>query len=129
MKLWMSAEVQDDVYDKNFAARKAIQDRVNERLQGHRFAGPWVQWAFIAIIMRKADAYNEVCKKNSKSNVLEFRLQLDRMTFKKATQGEANQMILGALARCLTLMREKKYAEEADVAFLESVLHAVRQEA
>jgi hypothetical protein len=39
MKLWMGAEVQDDVYDENFAARKAIQDRVNERLQSRAPGG------------------------------------------------------------------------------------------
>lgn len=128
MKLWMGAEIQDDVSAKYRDARNVIEAKVNERLQGHKFDGPWVKWAFIAIIMRKADAYGEVSKKNLKTNVLEFRLQIDRIKFKKATQAEANQMVLKALALSLTLMRSKQYAEEADVTFLESVLQELQKE-
>jgi len=124
MELWIGAEVQDDVYDKHVAARRLLQERVNSRLKDADLRGAWVKWAFVSIIMRKADAYKEVARKDTKGQVIEFRLRIDHAQFKRATQPAANRMLLEALARCLDKMEGLGVLAE-DVKVLRSVIDQV----
>jgi hypothetical protein len=127
MKLWISAEIDEDVDAKHQLVWKPIQEAVNRRLLTHKFTSPWKRWVFISIIMSDTEFYKEVAKKSKKDKVLEFRLKIDHAKFLKASQKQAGKMLLDALARSVEKMR-KMEVTEADVEFLNATLAEVSPE-
>src|SRR6266480_5059545 len=115
MKLWTSAELDADVAAKHQAASKLIKEAVNKRLKDHKFTSPWKSWDFISIIMSERDFYDEVAKKSKKDKSLEFRLKIDHGKFLKASQKQANQMLIEALERSVEKMSNMDVTD-ADIA-------------
>jgi len=124
MKLWISAELDGDVAEKHQAARKAVLDAVNQRLKNHKFSSPWKSWDFISIIMSERDFYEEIAKKSKKDKSLEFRLKIDHGKFLKASQKQANKLLVDALGRSVDKMAKMEVSEE-DIEFLRTTLAQV----
>jgi hypothetical protein len=127
MKLWISAELDGDVAEKHQAAWKTVQEAINRRLKGHKFTSPWKSWDFISVIMSDRGFYEEVAKKSKKDKSLEFRLKIDHAKFLKASQKQANKMLLEALARSVEKMAKMEVTDE-DVEFLKATLAEVAAE-
>ena len=125
MELSIGAELQDDVDAKHRAARQFLLPKINEELKDRKFEGPWVKWSFFSIIMRRSDAYKEVRKRHEKTGTLEFRLRVDHALFRKATQEQANAMLLDVLFRSVEQMPAMG-VPQADVAALSSALANVK---
>lgn len=127
MKLWISAELDADVVEKHRSARKLILGKVNERLMSQTFTSPWKSWDFISIIMSEREFYNEIAKKSKKDMSLEFRLKIDHDKFLKATQKQANKLLLEALDCSVDKMSRMDVTND-DISFLKSVLSEVKKE-
>lgn len=121
MKLWISGEIDEDVAEKHQAAWQVVQKAVNARLKPHKFSSPWKSWDFIAIIMSERDFFDEVAKKTKKDKSLEFRLKIDHTAFLKASQKQANALLLKALDRSVDKMADMEVTDD-DIRFLKSAL-------
>jgi len=53
MELWMSGEVQDDVYDQYGAARRVNETIVNAKRGERTYGSGAKEWAYIAMIFGK----------------------------------------------------------------------------
>lgn len=127
MKLWISAEIDGDVDEKHEVARKAVESAVNQRLKTHKFSSPWKSWDFISIIMSERDFYDEIARKSKKDKSLEFRLKIDHGKFLKASQKQANKLLLDALGRSVEKMAKMEVSED-DMEFLKTALAEVAVE-
>jgi hypothetical protein len=106
-KLWMSGEIQADVAESFRKASNAVENVVNQLIEGVSFGGKIEEWTFIAII-RKEDhpLFDEVVKISSRGKVLEFRLKIPHSDFLSASQIEQTRLILRGLLRSVSLMEK-----------------------
>ena len=126
MKLWISGEITADVADAYRAARKQVEQSVNEALKSMALRTEMLKWAFIAIIRRDDHPdYREFTKRHLDRKVLEFRLKIDHDKFLVSPPEQQAAMIIEALNRSLQLMPEMGI-EESDRAQLKAVLDRTR---
>lgn len=128
MKLWISAELDEDVAKKYLVTRNAIQNAVNDTIKGHTFKSHLKSWDVISIVMSDIGFYEEITKKSKKDKSLEFRLRIDHDKFLKANQKKANQMLLQALGRAVDMMSELGVTDD-DICFLKESLTKVAKAA
>jgi hypothetical protein len=103
----MSSEVMADVAEPYRVARNAVEACVNEHLKSLTLATPFEEWAFIGIV-RPDDHpdYPEICRKNSRRKVLEFRLKISHSDFAESDSRHRKELIIDALKRSVRKMPE-----------------------
>jgi len=100
MKLWMSAEVDADVYEMYRSARADVESEVNRLLGAYSGPNRVKEWAYIAIIRAEDHPdYPEVAKLDKRGGVVEFRLKVAHGEFKAAPSNKARGMLLESLIR------------------------------
>lgn len=122
MKLWMSAEIQADADDAYREARKVVEASVNKLLEDVLLSEKSEKWTFIAIILESDQPdYDEVAKRSSRGQVLEFRLKIPRGEFLAASPRQRVGLVFKALSRSVTRMSELKVSTDTQ-ATLQSIL-------
>ena len=100
MKLWMSAEVDADVYEVYRGARADVESEVNRLLEAYSGPDRIEKWAYIAIIRAEDHPdYSEFTKLHKRRGVVEFRLKVAHREFKTAPANRARGMLLESLIR------------------------------
>lgn len=103
----MSGEIQKEVYDAYRAARKTIEIRVNERLEGEDYGKGLEEWAYIAIIRAvDSDDYPEIFKYSKRNKEAEFRLKINYNQFESGSPETQRKLISASLLRALKMMPE-----------------------
>jgi hypothetical protein len=106
MKLWIGGELESDIADSFRAARRDIEIAINNVIEANVYPGKLKSWDCIAIV-RNDEIYGEICKYSKKTGEMDFRLKLDYMKFKEASQIERCKMLFKMLLRSLAIIKEK----------------------
>jgi hypothetical protein len=127
MKLWIGAEMDEEVSDAYRQARRLVEPAVNAKLSDVKLGSPYEKWAFIGIVMSDEGFYKEVAKKDARRKVLEFRLKIDHDAFRRGTDKARAALMLKALERSVDGMSGLGVSDE-DRARLRSILADVERE-
>jgi hypothetical protein len=103
MRIFLSAEYQDEVEDGLHQASKKVKELVIPKLASDY--GPDIErWTHITILRPKIPpGWGEVKKYHHDDHVAEFRLVIDYETFKAASAEKQVQMLLGSIMRSVDL--------------------------
>jgi hypothetical protein len=105
-RLFMSGEIEGDVYDEYRVARNEVEEPINE-LIGPSTYGALKLWGLIPIIREEDDpGYDEVKKYRKKAQEFEFRLKIAHAAFKVAGPLGHRKLIMAALLRSIDEMRK-----------------------
>lgn len=105
MKLWMSAEIDADVYESYRLVRRQVEDAVNALLAASDYGGGVQEWAFIPMITTsQAPDYREVAQFSKKDRSVEFRLRIPHGEFSRASREEQRALVLESLIRSVLMM-------------------------
>jgi len=103
MKLWLSAEIQDDVEEDHRQIANQIESTINSRLASD-YGPAVVQWALITILRPQIpEGWGEVWRYHRARNVAEFRLIIDHSEFKRADRSRQRSMLLASIFRSMEL--------------------------
>ena len=106
MKLWMSGEVDESVYDVFRSTRREVEDRVNRLLATSDYGGHLQEWVVIPILTRIAPPdYPEIAKLGA-NRVAEFRLRIAYDGFVNGTAQARRALVLDLLIRSAQMMSE-----------------------
>jgi hypothetical protein len=126
-RLFMSGEIEGDVYDSYRVARNEVEKRLNSTLENNSY-GLLELWGVIPIIREvESAAYCEIKKYRKKKREFEFRLKIDYATFKGADDLEKRKIIMAVLLRSIDEMRTL-VSEGINYAQLESDVRGVATE-
>jgi|SRR5579872_490406 immunity protein 44 of polymorphic toxin system len=107
MELWMSAELDSDVFEDFRFVRESVQRDVNALLSAADYGGKVADWAAIPMITtRVAPEYKEVARLSKDGRSAEFRLRISHSDFKQGTPHQRRRLLLDMLATCVRLMSE-----------------------
>lgn len=105
MKLWMSGEVDADVYDAFRAARQDVESAVAAVLARESFGPPALEWAVIPIIRSEDHPdYRELVQFHARRTTVEFRLRVSHVQFRSGTSGQQRGLLVQALLRSLSML-------------------------
>ncbi|OZG70207.1 hypothetical protein BTA51_27465 [Hahella sp. CCB-MM4] len=107
MKLWIGGELQADVADNFRAARKKVENAINDEITRGSYEVNLVDWDCIAIL-REDNEFKEITKYSSSKKEMDYRLNINFQEFKNASAEKQESMIFDMLKRSLTLLKEKK---------------------
>ncbi|TDR25011.1 hypothetical protein [Hydromonas duriensis] len=129
MRLWISGEVCEGAESAVNLGAKLIEPCFNRLLEKVEFKEDYEKWALITIIMTDEfiSAYPEIVRRSIKKKVLEFRLQIDYVTFKSADQQGQIKLVLDTLERSVDLMTQLKVSKESQDK-LKAVVNEARQQ-
>lgn len=114
MKLWMSAEIDQDVWEEYRVLMLDIVVRVNGLLAESTYGGNIDDWSVIPIISELQLWYREIARVSKKKQSAEFRLRIPHADFKQATPEGKRRLIVELLIRSLRMMSTRG-AEGPDV--------------
>lgn len=126
----MSSETGLDVGDDlTKVDTNLIEPLINKLLTNISIKEDYKQWALITIIMpvEWVSDYPEIVRRSIKKKVLEFRLQIDYVTFKSADQQGQIKLVLDTLDRSVDLMTQLKVSKETQDK-LKAVVNQARQQ-
>lgn len=108
MKIWMSGEIQEDVYDGYVRAERNIESLINENLKDAQLGDGLVKLAYIAIIKSiESSDYPEIKKYRKRDRTAEFRLKIPHGAFLNARNDmERHRLVAGSLVRAIRLLPE-----------------------
>ncbi len=106
MKLWMSGEVEADIFEKFRKSIVEIERNINSIIELKKYFDKLDDWDVIAII-RDDDTFSEITKYSKKNKEMDFRLKIDYSEFKSADDTRAKELIFCILNRSLVILREK----------------------
>jgi|SRR6185312_441722 len=105
MKLWMSGEIDSDVYDAYRLVRIPLEEQVNELLRSGNYGGNVDVWAVIPMITKIADPdYKEISRLSKDRLTAEFRLRIPHDAFLAASPSEQRGMVVEMLVACVIRM-------------------------
>jgi hypothetical protein len=105
MKLWMSAEIDADLYEAYVGVRRVVQDRVNALLAATDYGGGLEEWDVLPMITTaEAPGYNEIARLSKDGRSAEFRLRIPHAEFSRATAKERSELLIGLLIRSVRSM-------------------------
>lgn len=123
-RLFMSGEIEGDVYDDYRVACNEVDDAVNLAIRESNF-GAVKEWAVIPIILDDNDPnYPEVKRYRKKSQEFEFRLVIEHAAFKAADTLGKRKLIMASILRSIDEMR-KLAPKGIDYARLENEVRGV----
>jgi hypothetical protein len=103
MKLWMSGEVHQDVYDAFFKTRTEIEQAINARIRSKKYGTGLKSWDVIPIILPRKllDDYPEIAEYDQATHECEFRLHLDHSKFKQGSEAVQRKLFGDMLRQSL----------------------------
>lgn len=105
MELWMSGEIQNDVYEEYRLARQSIEHEINNCIGNKVYGKGLKEWAYIAIIRAQdSEDYNEMAEYSKKKKETEFRLKIDHDSFLNGSPKERLRLLSNSLLRSLKMM-------------------------
>jgi hypothetical protein len=104
MKLWMSAEIDRDVFDVYRVLMLDVEARVNSLLAESTYGGSIDKWSVIPIISALQPHYREIARVSKKGRSAEFRLRIPHAEFKHATPDGQRRLIVELLKRSVRMM-------------------------
>ena len=105
MKLWMSGEIDSDVYDAYRLVRIPLEKQVNDLLSSGNYDGNVDVWAVIPMITKISDPdYKEISRLSRDRRTAEFRLRIDHDAFLAAVPDEQRRLVLEMLVACVLRM-------------------------
>jgi hypothetical protein len=112
-RFWWSGEIEGDAFNPYRETMRAVESVIGPLLDHVSFGANAEKWAYIAII-RSVDHpdYDEVVRRSSKGKVLEFRLRIPYTAFLSGSRDDRIRLVLGSLARCVSLMENLRIARE-----------------
>lgn len=123
-RLFMSGEIEGDVYDEYRVARNEVEELINAAIGASSY-GSLKLWGLIPIILDDNDPnYPEIKRYRKKIQEFEFRLKIDHATFKAADDLGKRKLIVAALLRSIDEMRQL-VPKGIDYGRLESDVRAV----
>jgi hypothetical protein len=107
MKIWMSGEVQADVYDGYVNARKKIEAVFNAKFSEKDFGLGVIKLAYVGIL-RAIDSqdFDEVKKYRKREQTVEFRLKIPHNVFLLASDPERIELVAASLLRAVKWLPE-----------------------
>ena len=114
MKLWISGEVEADIFEKFRVAINSIEHKVNAVIEGKSYFKNLDGWDVIAII-RNDEYFNEITKYSAKKEEMDFRLRVNYLEFKNADDIQTFDMIIIMLNRSLDILIQKGLNKEGIV--------------
>ncbi|HZF10935.1 MAG TPA: Imm44 family immunity protein [Thermoanaerobaculia bacterium] len=105
MKLWMTGEIQQTVYDAYRAVRHDIETAWNAELAATSYGAEVETWAYLAILGAPG-GYPELWQYRPHDGTLEFRLRVPFETFRSAPPLGQSKLIGASLCRSVELMPE-----------------------
>ena len=124
-KLWMSGEIEGDVYDDYRVARSELEAAMNAAFESSNYGDGLKKLALIPII-RETDhpTYCEVNKYWKKDRSFESRLKIPHAEFKAASDVEKRKLIVDHILRSIEELRRRRIPG-IDCAKLESDVREV----
>ena len=106
MELWMSAEIEAEVFDQNQAVRKEVEEAINARIGLRSYDLALDGWDII-VILRDDEHFDEITRYSARQRDMDFRLRLDYARFRDASHLDRCRMYVGLLTRSVELLRDK----------------------
>ena len=127
MKLWMSGEVQVDVYPAFGIARNHMQKRINASLVRKKFGSGLIKLALIPIILGSIDpGFKEIKRYSKRTKVAEFRLRIPHELFKSRDHHGQEVLIFELLIKAVKALKSMK-VPDFDLDRLEEAIFAIGQ--
>jgi hypothetical protein len=126
----MSGELDGDVYDAYFEARKLVEGALEAPMKKGHFGDGLVEIAFIPMILgpNSPTDYKEVKRYNKRQKTCEFRLIVDHDAFKDGSPNKRAGLLCESLLRALSLLAGMK-TSDIDIAAIEAtVISTARKE-
>jgi hypothetical protein len=102
MKFWFSGEIQIDVHEGDSAASAEVVAALNQGLGAADFGAELTEWDLIPMITPEPKpGYKEVRKYHTRDKSIEFRLKIDRTSFKETDDLGRRRLVVGSLLRSL----------------------------
>lgn len=107
MDLWISAEVESDVFDDFRLSNNALEDDLKPFFSNSSYDLALDSLDCIAII-RNDSVFEEVKRYSPKKRDMDFRLAIDHAEFKSSTFEERKALIFEMILRALDILSTKK---------------------
>ncbi|PID47404.1 MAG: hypothetical protein CR967_04190 [Proteobacteria bacterium] len=113
MKLWMSAECDIDIGDKELFPRNHVEDTINAKIQNKYYELELVQWNCIIILMKDDDTnFNERTIYWKKKKDMDFRLKINYKEFDETDDLGRQKLIYQMLERSLDILLKKGLSKQ-----------------
>lgn len=111
MKIWISGEVDADVFEPFRLAINDIEAAINSVIARKEYGRGIKGWTYIAVVMTVQDPpfdnwFPEIKKYHKKNKRVEFRLAIDHQRFKKGRDTTKRKLLFASILRSIALLEE-----------------------
>lgn len=107
MKLWMSAEVFEEIAEALRVLFMQIETQMNQYLEDINYKNDQLTDWDIIITLRDDNVFDEIIKYSKKKKDTDFHLKIPYGAFKNGTDKERANLIYDLLTRSLDILEEK----------------------
>lgn len=106
MKLWISSEIEADIFEPFRVSSLKVEDSINDVISNKAYGLRLNGWDCIAII-RNDDNFEEIIKYSHKKKDMDFRLKINYQDFLNGNELDKEKFVFSMLLRSLKLLEEK----------------------
>lgn len=124
--LWISGEIEGDVYDNYRLARNEVEPTINTSLKGTHYGRGFSRLCLIPMIFgpNSPDYYNEIRRYHKKDKDFEFRLKIPYAEFKAADALGQRRLLMENILRAVDEMKKMR-TKDVEVDKLERAIREV----